>query len=935
MQERFIFVKGARQHNLKNIDLKIPRDKLIVITGVSGSGKSSLAFDTIYAEGQRRYVESLSPYARQFLELMEKPDVDLIEGLSPAIAIEQKAISKNPRSTVGTVTEIYDYLRVLFARVGKPFCPTCNIPISAMTITDIIDEILSFPVGTKIIIESPIVRGRKGEYKKELELYKRKGFSRARIDGEIIDLNTDFELNKNIKHHINLIIDRLIIKEGIRSRLADSVEMATKISGGILEVEVVDGERFSFNQNFACNTCGFTFTEITPRMFSFNNPYGACSTCDGLGVKKFFDPKLIVNEELSLREGAITPWTSSNGTILFLSDLLKISEYFSVKGNTPFKKFPEEMREFILYGKSGFYNFQLEKKVPHFLGVIPWLEERYQRTYYSSERDIYERYVSYGLCPACQGKRLKKDSLFVKIGDKNISEITAMNIEDCYKFFQGLKFKGKDEVISAKILKEIKERLEFLLEVGLSYLTLERSAQSLSGGESQRINLATQIGSKLMGVLYVLDEPTIGLHPRDNTKLINTLKNLRDLGNTVIVVEHDKEMIESADWVIDLGPYAGENGGNVIFQGASQEIFNDENSLTGKYLSGLLSISVEKEKRVFKKDRVIKIFGAKENNLKNIDVEIPLESFVCVTGVSGSGKSSLVIDTLYKACAIRLMSAKEKAGKYDKITGLEYVDKVIDVDQSPIGRTPRSNPATYVGVYSFIREVFAMVPQAKVRGYGIGRFSFNVSGGRCEVCKGEGYIKVEMHFMPDVYVVCDHCNGMRFNRETLEIRYKDKNIYEVLNMTVSSALKFFENHPQIVRMLQVMEEVGLGYIRLGQPATTLSGGEAQRIKLAKELVKKNTGKTLYILDEPTTGLHFDDIRKLLQILHRLVSLGNTVVVIEHNIDVIKTADWIIDLGPEGGDNGGYIVAKGTVKDIIDNEKSYTGFYLKKELSRTL
>ncbi len=935
MQERFIIVKGARQHNLKNIDLKIPRDKLIVITGVSGSGKSSLAFDTIYAEGQRRYVESLSPYARQFLELMEKPDVDFIEGLSPAIAIEQKAISKNPRSTVGTVTEIYDYLRVLFARVGKPICPTCNIPISAMTITDMVDEILSFPKGTKVIIESPIVRGRKGEYKKELELYKKKGFSRARIDGEIIDLNSDFELNKNVKHNINLIIDRVVIKDDIRSRLADSVEMATKISGGLLEIQIVDGERFSFNQNFACNECGFTFSEITPRMFSFNNPYGACHNCDGLGIKKFFDPKLIVNEERSFREGAIIPWTSSNGNVLFLSNLLIICDFFNCNGNSPFKTFSKEMKDFILYGKAGFSNFQLEKKVPHFTGVIPWLEEKYEKTYYSSEKELYERYISYGQCPVCNGKRLKRESLYIKVGNKNISEITEMNIGECYKFFTELRFKGKEEVISAKILKEIRERLNFLIEVGLSYLTLERSAQSLSGGESQRINLATQIGSKLMGVLYVLDEPTIGLHPRDNIKLINTLKNLRDVGNTVIVVEHDKEMIESADWIIDLGPYAGEKGGNVIFEGTPEQIYGSDESLTGKYLSGLLTISVEKEKKAFKKNKVIKIYGARENNLKNIEVEFPLESFVAVTGVSGSGKSSLVIDTLYKAVARKLMSARERPGIHNRITGLEYIDKVIDVDQSPIGRTPRSNPATYVGVYSYIREVFAMLPQSKMRGYGVGRFSFNVSGGRCEVCKGEGYVKVEMHFMPDIYVLCDHCSGMRFNRETLEIRYKDKNIYEVLNMTVSSALRFFENHPQIVKMLDVMEEVGLGYIRLGQPATTLSGGEAQRIKLAKELVRKNTGKTLYIFDEPTTGLHFDDVKKLLNILHRLVSLGNTVIVIEHNLDVIKCADWIIDLGPEGGDGGGYIIAEGTVEDIMKNEKSHTGQYLKKELLKII
>lgn len=935
MSDRFIIVKGARQHNLKNIDIKIPRDKLVVITGVSGSGKSSLAFDTIYAEGQRRYVESLSPYARQFLELMEKPDVDFIEGLSPAIAIEQKAISKNPRSTVGTVTEIYDYLRVLFARVGKPLCPTCNIPISAMTISDMIDEVLKFPLGTKIIIESPIVRGRKGEYKKELELFKKKGFTRVRIDGEVFDLSNEIELNKNVKHNISLIIDRLIIKDDIRPRLADSIEMAVKISNGLLDVQVVDGERFSFNQNFACNICGFTFSEITPRMFSFNNPYGACPNCDGLGVKKFFDPNLIIKDELSIREGAILPWTASDGTVMYIDELIKIFAFFNVNITTPFNKTPKELRDFILYGKSGFSNIQLEKKVPKFVGVIPWLEERYKRSYYQSEKEVFERFISYGICPVCEGKRLKKESLFIKVGDKNISEITEMNIEEAYNFFCNLKFRGKDEIISAKILKEIKERLEFLIEVGLSYLTLSRSAQSLSGGESQRINLATQIGSKLMGVLYVLDEPTIGLHPRDNTRLINTLKSLRDVGNTVLVVEHDREMIEESDWIVDLGPYAGENGGYVVFEGTPQEIIKDEKSLTGKYLSGRLSVSVDKGNRVFKKDKSIKIYGARQNNLKNIDVEFPLEAFVCVTGVSGSGKSSLVIDTLYKICSRKLMSSNEKPGLYDKVEGLEYIDKVIDVDQSPIGRTPRSNPATYVGVYSYIREVFAMLPQSKMRGYGVGRFSFNVPGGRCEVCKGEGYVKVEMHFMPDVFVLCEQCGGMRFNKETLEIKYKDKNIYEVLNMTVSSACKFFENHPQILRMLQVMEEVGLGYIRLGQPATTLSGGEAQRIKLAKELVKKNTGKTLYILDEPTTGLHFDDIRKLLQILHKLVSLGNTVIVIEHNLDVIKTADWIIDLGPEGGYKGGYIVAQGTLEDIINNEKSYTGMYLKKELSKIL
>ncbi len=928
MEEKFIIIKGARQHNLKNIDVRIPRDRLTVITGVSGSGKSSLAFDTIYAEGQRRYVESLSPYARQFLELMEKPDLDVIEGLSPAIAIEQKAISKNPRSTVGTVTEIYDYLRVLFARVGKAYCPSCHIPISAMTISEIIDEILSFPEGTKIIVEAPIVKGRKGEYRKELDLYRKKGFIRARIDGEIVEINDDIELNKKIKHDISLIIDRLLIKDGIRQRLTDSVEMASKISKGIIEVQVLDGERFTFNQSFACNTCGFTFPEITPRMFSFNNPYGACPTCDGLGVKKFFDPNLIINENLSLREGAIIPWTRSDGTLLFSEELQRIAKFFNLSASISFEKFPKEMKEFIIFGRHAIVNPHLEKLVPHFAGVIPWLEEKYERAYYNSEKEVYERFISFGVCPACEGKRLKKESLFIKIGDKNIAEITAMNIEEAYSFFKNLKFKGKEEIISKKILKEIQERLEFLLQVGLSYLTLDRSAQTLSGGESQRINLATQIGSKLMGVLYVLDEPTIGLHPRDNEKLINTLKSLKDMGNTVIVVEHDKEMIESADWIVDLGPMAGEKGGEVVFEGTPSDIIFDEKSLTGRYLSGSLRIEIEKKRKTDNK-KYLNIFGVKENNLKNIDVSFPLESFICVTGVSGSGKSSLIIDTLYKALANKIMRARVKPGKYDRISGLEHIDKIIDVDQSPIGRTPRSNPATYVGVYTHIREVFAMLPQSKTRGYTASRFSFNVRGGRCEICKGEGYVKVEMHFMPDIYVVCDHCSGMRFNRETLEITYKGKNIYDILNLSVEEALDFFENYPAIVSMLTVMKDVGLGYIRLGQPATTLSGGEAQRIKLAKELVKKDTGRTLYILDEPTTGLHFDDIKKLLYILHQLVSLGNTVIVIEHNIDVIKTADWVIDLGPEGGDRGGYLIAAGSPEEIAKNPASYTGRYLKK------
>jgi len=929
--KRYIIIKGARQHNLKNIDVKIPKDTLVVITGVSGSGKSTLAFDTIYAEGQRRYVESLSVYARQFLELMEKPDVDYIEGLSPAIAIEQKTISKNPRSTVATITEIYDYLRLLFARVGKAFCPNCDISISAMSVSSMIEEVMKFPVGTKLIISSPIVRGRKGEYKKELDTYRKQGFTRVRIDGNIYELTEIPELNKQIKHNIDIIIDRVIMKEGIRSRIADSIEMAVKLSNGVVAIDVVDGERFIFNRNFACNNCGYTFPEITPRMFSFNSPYGACETCDGIGVMKFFDPKLVVrNDDLTFRKGAIHPWVNRNGTIKYFEELSKIASYFGVSVDTPFKKLPKEMKDFIFLGKSATNDTRLLMKVPHFPGVLPWLEERYNRAVYEEEKEIYEQYLGEGVCPSCNGKRLKKEVLSIKIKGLSIADVASMTVEGAHKFFEELSFTGNEEVIARRILKEIRSRLGFLVDVGLAYLTLDRSAVTLSGGESQRINLATQIGSKLSGVLYVLDEPSMGLHPRDNTRLINTLKNLRDLGNTLIVVEHDEETIKTADWVIDLGPGAGERGGEIVAEGTPEDIMKNPKSLTGAYLSGRLTIPIPEKRRKPKK-KYLTIYGAKSNNLKNITVRFPLETFICVTGVSGSGKSSLVIDTLYRACSQRFYGSKEQAGVYDRIEGLEYIDKIIDVDQSPIGRTPRSNPATYTGVFTPIREIFAMLPESKIRGYNAGRFSFNVIDGRCEHCKGEGYVKVEMHFLPDVYVICEECEGKRFNRETLEIHYKGKNIYDVLMMTVTEAHEFFSNIPRIANMLGVLEEVGLGYIKLGQPATTLSGGEAQRVKLARELVKRSTGKTLYILDEPTTGLHFDDIKKLIMLLQKLVDMGNTVIVIEHNLDVIKSADWIIDLGPEGGDNGGFVVAEGSPENVASNINSYTGMYLKRVL----
>lgn len=931
MSEKFINIRGARQHNLKNIDVKIPRDALVVITGLSGSGKSSLAFDTIYAEGQRRYVESLSAYARQFLELMEKPDVDLIEGLSPSIAIEQKALSKNPRSTVATITEIYDYLRLLFARLGQPFCPKCDIPITGMSVSQMVDEVLNLPEGTKFVVAAPIARGKKGEYKKELEIFRKQGFARAYIDGEFTELSREIELNKYVKHDIHIVIDRLIRKEGIKDRLTDSIEMALKIGKGMLAVHVMEGEQFIFNQNFACTECGFTFQEISPRMFSFNNPYGACSTCDGLGTKKYFSPELLVtNENLSLKDGAIRVLVKRDGTVHFIHDFLTICKYFNVPIKTPYKNLPENMKDFIFYGKSAYTDTRLQKEVPSFSGIIPWLENMYKSSYYSSERELFEQFLAYGTCPSCNGKRLKKESLAIKIDGKNISDIVEMDIEGAYDFFKSLMFTGNKEIIAARILKEIRERLNFLIEVGLSYLTLNRSAMTLSGGESQRINLATQIGSKLAGVLYVLDEPSIGLHPRDNAKLVKTLKELRDIGNSVLVVEHDKETILSADWVIDLGPFAGEKGGEVIAEGRPEEIAKNEKSLTGLYLSGKKTVEYPKIRRK-PSDKFLVLENVTQNNLKDITVKFPLQTFICVTGVSGSGKSTLIVDTLYRAVAQKFYRTTEWVGKYRNITGLEHIDKIIDVDQSPIGRTPRSNPATYIGFFTQIRDIFAMLPEAKLRGYTASRFSFNVAGGRCENCNGEGYVKVEMHFMADIYVLCEQCSGRRYNRETLEIRYKGKNISEVLDMTVKEASYFFENISSLKRILDIVDEVGLGYIRLGQSATTLSGGEAQRIKLAKELTKRDTGRTLYIFDEPTTGLHFDDVKKLLKVLQKLVDLGNTVIVIEHNLDVIKSADWVIDLGPEGGDKGGYIVAEGTPEEISKNKNSVTGVYLKELL----
>ncbi|MEO0095472.1 MAG: excinuclease ABC subunit UvrA [candidate division WOR-3 bacterium] len=931
-----IRIKGARVHNLKNIDVFIPRNKFVVITGISGSGKSSLAFDTLYAEGKRRYVESLSAYARQFLGMMDKPDVDEITGLSPAIAIQQRTAAKNPRSTVGTVTEIYDYLRVLFARIGIPYCYQCGRRIESQTTDQIVDAILSYPTGIKIDILGPVIRGRKGEYKEYLQKIKRRGYVRLRVDGRIYEIEQVPELERYKKHNIEIVIDRIVIKEGIRKRLADSVEMGLKEGEGLLIVIIDSKEEKIFSQKLACVNCGISYPEISPRMFSFNSPYGACETCDGLGTKMEIDPKrVIINPNLSILDGAIKPYgLPGSWRTAILKGLAKKMKFDLDK---PFNKLPAEIRETILYGEdipieveyirrdgSGRGVFQ-----EMFEGVIPELMRRFRETTSEAVREEIEDYMVITPCPDCNGKRLKPQSLSIKINDKNIAEISELSVKNALHFFKSLKLSEKEKIVTRDIIKEIIRRLEFLNSVGLDYLTLDRTTDSLAGGEEQRVRLATQIGSGLVGVLYILDEPSIGLHQRDNKRLLETLKSLRDLGNTVLVVEHDSETIHSADYIIDLGPGAGEDGGYVVCTGTPDEVAKNPKSITGQYLSGIKRIAVPKTRR--KKSGSLIICGARANNLKSIDVEIPLGVFVCVTGVSGSGKSTLIVDTLYRALAQEYYHSKYPPGEYKEIIGLEHIDKVINIDQSPIGRTPRSNPATYTGAFTPIRDLFASLPESKVRGYKPGRFSFNVPGGRCEQCEGGGILWIEMHFLPDVYITCDACQGRRFNRETLEVKYKGKNISDVLNMSVSEALEFFQHIPPIKRKLQLLYDVGLGYIKLGQSATTLSGGEAQRIKLAKELSKVATGRTLYILDEPTTGLHFEDVKLLLDVLNRLVDRGNTVIVIEHNLEVIKCADWIIDLGPEGGEEGGRIVCTGTPEDVARNENSYTGHFLRKIL----
>lgn len=933
-----IVIKGARAHNLKNVDLTIPRDQLVVFTGVSGSGKSSLAFDTIYAEGQRRYVESLSSYARQFLGQMEKPDVDLIEGLSPAISIDQKTTSHNPRSTVGTVTEIYDYLRLLYARIGIPHCPKCGKEIKKQTIDQIVDRIMELPERTKLQLLAPVVRGRKGEHVKLLEDAKKSGYVRVRVDGILYDLSEKIELEKNKKHSIEIVVDRLMVKEGMQMRLTESIETASALSGGLLIVDVNQGEdELLFSQSFSCPDCGVDLMEIEPRMFSFNNPSGACPTCTGLGMQMKFDEQLIVpNEELSIMQGAITApgYNSVNAKgsmskVLF--DALAAKYGFSLE--TPFKDLPRKIKDIIFYGTkeklritysnvrgTGTYDYAFE-------GVINTLQRRYNETS-EAMRAEFEEYMTNIECPDCHGKRLRPEVLAITVNGKNISEVTELSIGKMQEFFQSLTLTERENMIAERILKEIHARVGFLIDVGLEYLTLSRTAGTLSGGESQRIRLATQIGSGLVGVVYILDEPSIGLHQRDNDKLLATLKHLRDIGNSLIVVEHDEDTMRAADFVVDIGPGAGRGGGEIVAAGSVEEIMAVERSVTGAYLSGRKKIEVPKERRPFVQDHKLVIKGAAENNLKNIDVEIPLGVFTCVTGVSGSGKSSLINEILYKRLAKELNRAKTRAGRHEEMLGLEKLDKVINIDQSPIGRTPRSNPATYTGLFDMIRDVFAQTTEAKVRGYQKGRFSFNVKGGRCEACSGDGIVKIEMHFLPDIYVPCEVCHGKRYNRETLEVKYKGKTISDVLDMTVEEALQFFENIPRIKNKLQTLYDVGLSYVQLGQSSTTLSGGEAQRVKLATELSRKSTGKTVYILDEPTTGLHTADVHKLVQILQRLTEGGNTVIVIEHNLDVIKTADYIIDLGPEGGDGGGTIVAVGTPEEICRVPASYTGKYLK-------
>ena len=950
-----ISVKGAREHNLQNVNVDIPRHSLTVITGLSGSGKSSLAFDTIYAEGQRRYVESLSAYARQFLELMQKPDVDTIEGLSPAISIEQKTTSRNPRSTVGTVTEIYDYMRLLFARVGIPYSPATGLPIEAQTVSQMVDRVMDMAEGTRLYLLAPIVRGRKGEYKKELQDLARRGFQRVRIDGAMYDLEDAPDLDKKFKHDIEIVVDRLVVKEGIETRLADSIETALNLADGIAYVDDADAEqteapkgkkggikdhvpegRTVFSAKFACPISGFTIDEIEPRLFSFNNPFGACPACDGLGTEMFFDADLVVpDESRTLAQGAIAPWAGTSSKY-YVQTLESLAKHFGFKLDQPWTRLSKKHREILLFGsgnetvamqyKDGSKSYEIKKP---FEGVVPNMERRWRETDSNWVRDELQRYQTIAPCDTCKGKRLRPEALAVKIDGKDISDASDLSIDEAANWFEGLEksLTRKQNEIARRILREINERLHFLCNVGLEYLTLSRASGTLSGGESQRIRLASQIGSGLTGVLYVLDEPSIGLHQRDNERLLKTLERLRDIGNTVIVVEHDEDAIRAADYVIDMGPRAGIHGGNVVAAGTPKDILACDDSLTGRYLSGKEAIPIPSKRRPGKKGQKLTLTGATSNNLQNVDVSLPLGTMICVTGVSGGGKSSLIIETMYKALARKLMNAREVPGPHDDLKGLEFVDKVVDIDQSPIGRTPRSNPATYTGAFTPIRDWFANLPEAKTRGYKPGRFSFNVKGGRCEACQGDGVIKIEMHFLPDVYVECDVCKGARYNRETLDIKFRGKSIAEVLDLTVDEAADFFKAVPSIRDKMLTLQRVGLGYIHLGQQATTLSGGEAQRVKLAKELSRRATGKTVYILDEPTTGLHFDDVRKLLEVLDALVEQGNTVIVIEHNLEVIKTADYIVDLGPEGGTKGGHIVAQGTPEDVAKVKESFTGQYL--------
>jgi excinuclease ABC subunit A len=943
---RHISIRGAREHNLKNIDLDLPRDRLVVITGLSGSGKSSLAFDTIYAEGQRRYVESLSAYARQFLELMQKPDVDSIEGLSPAISIEQKTTSRNPRSTVGTVTEVYDYLRLLFARVGVPYSPATGLPIESQTVSQMVDRVKAMPEGTRLYLMAPIVRGRKGEYRKELQELQKKGFQRVKIDGKLYEIAAAPSLDKKYKHDIDVVVDRIVVRPDLGNRLADSIETALNLAEGLAVAENADtGERTVFSARFACPVSGFTIEEIEPRLFSFNAPQGACPACDGLGVKMFFDPEMVApDERLSLAEGAIAPWADSSGQY-YMQTLESLAKHFKVKMSTPWRDLPRKVRDAILYGSNGesvamryddgIRQYQTTKP---FEGVIPNLDRRWKETDSSWVREDLERFQRESKCEACGGARLKPEALAVKIGGLNISQVTEFAIGEAVQWFATLdpKLTPKQREIAVRILKEINERLGFLDNVGLSYLTLNRTSGTLSGGESQRIRLASQIGSGLTGVLYVLDEPSIGLHQRDNDRLLKTLTRLRDLGNTVLVVEHDEEAIRAADHLVDMGPGAGAHGGHVVAEGTPDDVMRNSASLTGQYLSGFRQIPVPKLRREPppRNGRWLTVKGARENNLQNVTASIPLGTFSCITGVSGSGKSTLIVETLYKALARRLNGAREHAGAHSGLEGVGHLDKIVDIDQSPIGRTPRSNPATYTGAFSPIRDWFAQLPESTERGYKPGRFSFNVKGGRCEACQGDGVIKIEMHFLPDVYVQCDVCKGKRYNRETLEIHFRGKSIADVLEMTVDEGVEFFKAVPPIRDKLLTLQQVGLGYIHIGQQATTLSGGEAQRVKLAKELSRRATGRTLYILDEPTTGLHFEDVRKLLEVLHRLVEGGNTVVVIEHNLEVIKTADWILDLGPDGGAGGGRVVAEGPPEEIVKVAESYTGQYLARHLPRS-